>query len=370
MGLYDINVDAVRSRQKRLLDKVQHLGLDAVIVTQTEHVQYLAGPRFGWVYSPAAVLFADGRLTLVAPNEAPEVAAADKVLTYEAQWLCTLRNDQRAACSQVLLEDLKQETGLTKIGVEFSSFSHHLSASLDAQLVDIEPTLYQMRRSKDQDELALIRKAIAGTEKMYAKAKEIVTPGINELEVFNQLQAAAVEEYGEMLTGTGNDYASGAKGGPPRDRKAEDGELYILDLGPAFKGYFADNSRAFAVNGKPTDEQQEAWQHIMKVFAHVEFVVKPGKSCKELFHEVCEILKQAPIGVFDHHLGHGIGLFPHEGPHLNSHWDDQFEVGDFSSVFLTFLSNNERIIVKKENYLEILSFIDNFCTEDFYLTCS
>ena len=64
------------------------------------------------------------------------------------------------------------------------------------------------------------------------------------------------------------------------------------------------------------------------MFAHVEFVVKPGKSCKELFHEVCEILKQAPIGVFDHHLGHGIGLFPHEGPHLNSHWDDQFEVGD------------------------------------------
>jgi len=37
-----------------------------------------------------------------------------------------------------------------------------------------------------------------------------------------------------------------------------------------------------------------------------------------------------PDAVFDHHLGHGIGLFPHEGPHLNpnTNWDDVFEVGN------------------------------------------
>ena len=66
----------------------------------------------------------------------------------------------------------------------------------------------------------------------------------------------------------------------------------------------------------------------MKVFAHLEAVVKPGKSCKELFLEVQEILKSAPIGEFPHHLGHGIGLYPHEAPHLNSCWDDTFAVGD------------------------------------------
>ncbi len=37
---------------------------------------------------------------------------------------------------------------------------------------------------------------------------------------------------------------------------------------------------------------------------------------------------QAPCGKFNHHLGHGIGLFPHEGPHLNPHWDDTFVEGD------------------------------------------
>ena len=47
-----------------------------------------------------------------------------------------------------------------------------------------------------------------------------------------------------------------------------------------------------------------------------------------MFEEVQEILDPSPDGVFNHHLGHGIGLAPHEGPHLNPNWDDVFEVGD------------------------------------------
>jgi Xaa-Pro aminopeptidase len=82
------------------------------------------------------------------------------------------------------------------------------------------------------------------------------------------------------------------------------------------------------VNGKPTADQQTAWSHLAKVFDHVQAVVKPGKSCKELFHEVQAMLDKCPVGKFDHHLGHGIGLFPHEAPHLNPNWDDVFEVGD------------------------------------------
>jgi Xaa-Pro aminopeptidase len=105
------------------------------------------------------------------------------------------------------------------------------------------------------------------------------------------------------------------------------GELYILDLGPAFRGYFADNARTLAVS-EPSAEQLIAWQHIVKVFDHVQAVVKPGKSCRELFNEVQALLDQAPCGKFNHHLGHGIGLFPHEGPHLNPHWDDNFMEGD------------------------------------------
>lgn len=332
MNDLEINVEACRGRQRRLLDVMQRQQLDLIIVTQHEHVQYLAGPRFGWIFQPVAALTAAGELTLVAPNKAPDVAAADRVLTYQAQKHSTLRNDQRQASSEILAGALAGKK-YRRVGVEFSSFGPHLGRAFGAaQLIDIEPDLYELRRRKDPDELARLRKAIAGTDRMYSRAREIIRPGISELEVFNELQAAAVLEFGEMLTGTGNDYQCCSRGGPPRNgHVAQAGELYILDLGPAFRGYFADNCRTFAVT-KADGAQQEAWSHIQRVFAHVEKTVRPGKSCRELFEEACQILKESPVGIFDHHLGHGIGLFPHEGPHLNPNWDDVFQEGDVFTV--------------------------------------
>ncbi len=337
-----LNIDtaACRKRQQRVLALMKQREIDLAVFTQAEHIQWLAGPRFAWLFQPAAALSADGALVLVAPEKAkPETSAADTVLTYEAQWHSTLRNDQRQASSEVLLDHLEskyQQHGMAaprRLGVEFSTFGPQLgaaplfNASQPADIVDIEPDLYRMRRRKDADELARIKKAIAGTDAMYARAREIIQPGVSELEVFNELQAAAVREFGEMLTGTGNDYRCGARGGPPRPRKAEAGELYILDLGPAFRGYFADNCRTFAVT-QPSDAQREAWRHVTAVFELLEATVKPGKSAQELFHEAQALLDRAPVGEFNHHLGHGIGLFPHEAPHLNPNWDDLFQEGD------------------------------------------
>lgn len=331
MSELDIQVNYVRGRQQRLLEVMQEQRLDLVLVNRTEHVQYLTGPRFGWMFEVAAALFADGHCILLAPSRRPpEVHAADELVLFDAQWTSTVRNDQRAAGSPLLLEAIQKHGSPARVGVEFGAAAPHFTQVLSAEYVDIEPELFRLRRKKDPDELARIKKAIQGTRRMYETARRIIEPGVNELHVFNELQAAAVREFGEMLTGTGNDYRSGEKGGPPRDRKAQDGELYILDLGPAFRGYFSDNARTIAVGGKPTDQQQEAWEEIMKVFAHIEGTVQPGKSCRELYGEVKEMLDAYLPDSFTHHLGHGIGLFPHEGPHLNPNpgWDDRFEVGD------------------------------------------
>jgi Xaa-Pro dipeptidase len=322
----EINVAACRRRQARLTGAMQASGIEGLLVCQAAHVQYLAGPTYPFTLQPALLLESSGRATLVAPQKAPEVAAVDEVLVYEAKWLSTLRNDQRQAAAEVLLKHRAEHHPFARLGVEFSTFSQHYDG-LACELVDMEPELYRQRRRKDADELARIKRAIAATGHMYETARSILKPGLNELEMFNALQATAVTVCGEMLTGTGNDYQCNARGGAPRNRCVSAGELYILDLGPAFRGYFADNARTLAVS-EPTPLQLEAWQHIVAVFAHVERTVKPGKSCRELFQEVQAMLDQAPCGKFNHHLGHGIGLFPHEGPHLNPHWDDTFAVGD------------------------------------------
>ena len=324
---HDIDVAACRGRQRRLLHVMQRRQIDMVIVTTIEHVQWVAGPRFRWVHSPVLALSIDGHVTLVCPNKLVEVAAVDEMVTYEAQWHSTLRNDQRHASSDVLLDALATRAKPSRVGIEFSVCGSFLTDRLESQLVDVEPDLVRLRRRKDADELARLRLAIEGTGKMYERAREIIGPGVCELEVFNQLQAVAVGHFGEMLTGTGNDYRCAARGGPPRRRAARAGELYILDLGPAFRGYFADNARTMAVT-EPTDPQQLAWDYVTRVLHHVQQNVKPGLRAKQVFEEAQEILDACPVGQFNHHLGHGIGLFPHEAPHLNPRWDDTFEVGD------------------------------------------
>jgi Xaa-Pro aminopeptidase len=326
MSDYQVDVSACRGRQQRLIERMTRHDVEWVIVTQAENVHWLSGARFGRLFQVAGALHVDGQFTLASPSQ-PETAATDEIVTYEAQWHSTLRNDQRQACMESLAGSVGSKVKGARVGVECSSFGRNVDFEL-AEIIDVESDLYELRRRKDPDELALIKKAIAATGKMYERAREIIKPGITELEVFNELQAAAVDELGEMLTGTGNDYQCGSRGGPPRNgRPAKAGELYILDLGPGFRGYFADNCRTVAVTDV-SDAQQEAWTFIMKVFEHVEASVRPGKNAQEMFHEAQTILDEAPIGVFNHHLGHGIGLFPHEAPHLNPNWNDTFQEGE------------------------------------------
>ena len=324
---------ACRARQSRLVEYMNEMGIDWSLVVTPENVHYLVGSRFAWTFQPAAAVSASGHVILIAPEgRIPDVHAADDVHAFSARFHSTLRNDQRQVASETLAGVLGTEYGTDlngssshRLGVEFSTISGHFPWR--GERVDIEPYLYQMRRHKDAEERRCIQWAIDATERMYERARQIIAPGVNELDVFNELQSVAVRYLGEPLTGTGNDYQCGSRGGPPRNRQIESGELYILDLGPAFRGYFADNARTIAVT-EPSTAQTEAWKCVTDVFQIVEDRVKPGVSARGLFDEVQAFLDRCPHGVFNHHLGHGIGLFPHEAPHLNPFWDDTFQIGD------------------------------------------
>ncbi len=307
------------------------LNLDRAILVQREHVQYFTGFRPHKLMAAIVSLDADGTCLLVAPNAAPEGAAADEIGTFEAQWRATLRQEQLQAAAEVFKKMLDGKPTSKRVGVEFSSFGPHCrqAAGLTdtVETVDLEPPLWQLRRNKAADELAMIRRAIECTDAMYARAKEIIEPGITELEVFSQLHAAAVEVAGEPLTDIGNDYQCNSPGGPPRPRPAQSGELFVLDLGPAYRGFYADNCRTFAVD-QTNDEQHKAWQSIVATLDMVEETVKPGVRCQDLFNSAKDMLDEYRPDSFFHHLGHGFGLFPHEGPHLNPNWDDTFQEGD------------------------------------------
>lgn len=327
-----LDVEQCRARQRRLAAAMSEFGVERTLVVSPENVQYLSGFRPHRLMSAAALLDQNGSLILAAPNQRPENVAADEIVTFAAQWHATLRQEQPQAAAQALAHAAGNVGKAGATAVEHTACGPCWLAALGiadvATTVDADPPLRQLRRSKHPDELEMIRRAIRCTDAMYQRAREIIQPGITELDVFNQLHAAAVDVAGEPLAALGNDYQCNSPGGPPRPRAAQAGELFILDLGPSYRGYYADNCRTFAVDRRPSDEQQAAWRAIVAVLQMVEETVKPGASCRELFHRAQRMLDEYRADAFCHHLGHGFGLFPHEAPHLNPNWDDTFEAGD------------------------------------------
>lgn len=319
-----------KRRQQELLDFMERRKLDAVAIGATPNVYRLTAHLPFWLHHVGLALFADGRSALVAPASAlPKDAASDDVIPYEATWNGTQRQEQPLTVADLLIERLGSRAA-GRIGIDASAVAAAVATQFDGDAETIDPDLWQLRRRKDPDELALMRVAIDCTRAMYERARQIVEPGIPELRVFTELHAAAVQVAGEPLSAhLGNDYACGAMGGPPRkDRLAQAGELYILDLGPAYRGYFSDNCRTLAVNRAPTDAQMRAWETVMGAFPIVEQMARPGARCRDIYDAVDRHYRDRAGKRFPHHLGHGVGLQPHEYPHLNPKWDDVLIEGE------------------------------------------
>ena len=313
-----------RARQKRLLAEMDAHRLDAVVVAWPQHVYYLSAHWTHWLQQSAFILWADGRSLLIAANEPPAGAATDGVATYEANPMGTQRQEQPSIVASRVVAALVERHSTGRVGIDASLVTSQLPTRWEFEALPVNPTLWQLRRRKDPDEL------VACTNAMYERAREIIEPGVPELTVYNELHAAAVNVAGEPLSAhLGNDYACGVPGGPPRQgRVARAGELFILDLGPAYRGYFADNSRVFSVDRKPTDAQLKAWETVVGAFPIVERMARPGARCRDIFAAVDAHYREATSASFPHHLGHGVGLQPHEFPHLNPHWDDVLIEGE------------------------------------------
>jgi Xaa-Pro aminopeptidase len=333
--------------------------VDAVVVGLPHHVYYFTGYRPFWLHEAAFMLRADGETSLVCGKDPDGRVAADTVQTYDSNWLGTQRPDQAALAAAGLVDDLRESD---VIGLDASPVGAQVAIRY-AHAKEFDEHLWALRRRKDPDEIALMREAIAGTEAMYRRAREIIERGVPELTVYNELHKVAVDVIGEPLSPAylGNDYACGAPGGPPRaGRLAEAGELYILDLGPAYRGYFSDNARTFSVDRKPTDAQRAAWKVVTDVFPIIERLARPGVRCRDLFDAIDAHYRERTGSGFPHHLGHGVGLQPHEFPHLNPKWDETLMEGEVFTCEPGMYADELRAGMRIENqYLVTANGVEN-----------
>src|SRR5580765_6257978 len=92
-----LDVNQSRARQRRLLDRVQSRGLDALVLSQAKHAYYFSAVQPSWAHEAGMVILADGRSVHFNANSPAKDVAADDARSFEANWHGTMRNEQPQA---------------------------------------------------------------------------------------------------------------------------------------------------------------------------------------------------------------------------------------------------------------------------------
>lgn len=192
---------------------------------------------------------------------------------------------------------------------------------------NIYPDIAELRMQKDEDEVALLKEAVKITDKALQRVMTNLKPGMKEY------QAQADFEYSIRYNGAENVSfptiaGSGMNGTmlhyETNQDTCEDGTLLLLDLGAKYKGYCADITRTYPVNGKFTERQRQVYDVVLKANRTIAATAKAGMTlvelndiCKKVLAEGCIqlglIKEESEIGkYYMHSVSHHLGIDVHD----------------------------------------------------------
>jgi Xaa-Pro aminopeptidase len=178
----------------------------------------------------------------------------------------------------------------------------------------------ELRKVKDREEIALMRKAGELTSEGMKAAYEVLSPGMKEYEVAAEIEYA-MRKRGSYGTAFETIVASGVCSAFPHggcgDRVIREGDLVVVDVGATYKFYRSDMTRTF-VAGKPSEKQKRLYKIVKAAHEKAFEAMRSGVKAKDVDAAARKIIDDAGYGeCFVHGLGHGVGLEIHEPPTLN-----------------------------------------------------
>ncbi|MGX2945137.1 M24 family metallopeptidase [Enterococcus alishanensis] len=203
--------------------------------------------------------------------------------------------------------------------------------SLAIELSPASGLIESLREIKDDDEVAIIKKACTIADAAYEYILKTIRPGMTEIEVANQ-----IDFYMRSLGATGVSFdtivASGIRSALPHGVASEKvitpGDMITLDFGCVYQGYVSDITRTFAIDD-PGEELRKIYQIVLDAQLAVLDAAQAGVSGAQLDGVARDIITTAGYGEnFGHSTGHGIGLEIHEGPLLSRRNDQLVKVGN------------------------------------------
>ncbi len=180
------------------------------------------------------------------------------------------------------------------------------------KIEDVHPLIMQLRMIKDDEEIELIKKAGEIASKGMEAALKAIKPGVTELDL------AAEAEYTMRKAGAEKVFMY-VNSGPPRvharPRNKEISDYVLIDLMPAYEGYFYDMARTVLLKKDP--KREKALKAMEEVHKKLPELIEFNKSFHWLEDRIAEIYRKFGFEKeYIYGFGHGVGLRFEEAPIL------------------------------------------------------
>jgi Xaa-Pro aminopeptidase len=334
---YLYSPQALTRRLEKVRAKMEEMGVDSLLLTHPDNRRYMSGfsghdqppldtAGFLLIGPNDLCLITDGRYGIQASRElAPELGIS--LAVHIGKLIPTVT------------EQIKNRN-CKRLGFESAHLIHlwwqQLGEALpDSKLVPTKSVVEPLRMVKDEDELRILRRAIAISDEAFNIVSRRIEVGMTEKQVAWDIERT-MRELGADERAFGSIVAAGPNGAlahaVPGDRPIREGEPIVIDMGAKLEGYSSDMTRTICL-GEPTDKFREIYNIVLEAHLRAERELKPGMSGREADALSRDVIEGAGYGEqFTHSLGHGIGLEVHEGPSLRKTVEDTIPEGAVTSV--------------------------------------
>jgi Xaa-Pro aminopeptidase len=199
-----------------------------------------------------------------------------------------------------------------------STFEKNLQVKLgpEIQIKDLSTILDEMRRVKDAQEIERLREAGRIGALGFQEAIRSAKPGNYEYQI------AAVAEFIFSWEGASGPAFFPIVGSGPNScilhysqnsRKAESGDLVVMDFGPEYRNYQSDITRTFPISGKFSKEQSKVYQAVLEAQKAALAKVRPGATFSELNAAAKNVLERYGYAQYlPHGVSHYVGMSTHD----------------------------------------------------------
>jgi Xaa-Pro aminopeptidase len=325
-----------KGRLERAREKMRERGIGLMFLRREANLWYLTGVRRSGPemtdhnaygdYVCGAYIGADGGFTLVGPRmggsrwraEAEDKPWVEEVVIF----------DEHRRPKDVLKEVVDtfnvSGKGVSVDDRAWTQTSLLLRDALPGSVMTLASDIITpMRMIKDDDEVALMKKAGEITDEVFGEVVDFLKVGVSEVDVAHEVDyqfAKRDVEYNSFVTGvrfSSPEKPRGLHGLSKSERRLEEGDSISFDFGACYKGYCSDFGRTVFV-GDPPDVVVEIHSLVMEAQAAAIEKMVDGKITATGLDRVARgVIEDAGYGEnFVHRLGHGIGVTVHEPPFL------------------------------------------------------